>query len=91
MIDSREILEAASSFSLLPNVVEKDYVLGWILGGINAHDEHRSRCSVHRVHDELVFEPFASAASQPRTPAPCILLNAYVITRGATQQPDVSS
>jgi hypothetical protein len=30
MIDKREILEAASSFSLLPNVVEKDYVLGWM-------------------------------------------------------------
>jgi hypothetical protein len=28
MIDRREILEAASSFSLLPNIVEKDYVLG---------------------------------------------------------------
>ena len=39
MIDKREILEAASSFSLLPNIVEKDYVLGWILAGINAHDE----------------------------------------------------
>jgi predicted nucleotidyltransferase component of viral defense system len=39
MIDRREILEAASSFSLLPNVVEKDYALGWILAGINAHEE----------------------------------------------------
>ena len=39
MIDKREILEAASSLSLLPNVVEKDYVLGWILAGINAHEE----------------------------------------------------
>jgi hypothetical protein len=38
MIDKREILEAASSFSLLPNTVEKDYVLGWVLAGINAHD-----------------------------------------------------
>ncbi len=38
MIDKREILEAASSFSL-PNVVEKDYVLGWILDGIYAHEE----------------------------------------------------
>jgi predicted nucleotidyltransferase component of viral defense system len=37
MIDKREILEAASTLSLLPNVVEKDYVLGWILGGIDAH------------------------------------------------------
>jgi Nucleotidyl transferase AbiEii toxin, Type IV TA system len=39
MIDRREILEAASSFSLLPSIVEKDYVLGWMLAGINAHDE----------------------------------------------------
>jgi predicted nucleotidyltransferase component of viral defense system len=39
MIDRREILEAASSFSLLPNVVEKDYALGWILAGIDANAE----------------------------------------------------
>ena len=39
MIDRREILEAASSFSLLPNIVEKDYVLGWMLAGIDAHEE----------------------------------------------------
>ncbi|MGB8583253.1 MAG: nucleotidyl transferase AbiEii/AbiGii toxin family protein [Candidatus Sulfotelmatobacter sp.] len=39
MIDKREILETASSLSLLPNVVEKDYVLGWMLAGINAHED----------------------------------------------------
>jgi predicted nucleotidyltransferase component of viral defense system len=39
MIDRREILEAASGFALLPSIVEKDYVLGWMLAGINAHDE----------------------------------------------------
>jgi predicted nucleotidyltransferase component of viral defense system len=40
MIDKREILEATSSFSLgLPSVVEKDYVLGWILAGIDAREE----------------------------------------------------
>ena len=39
MIDKREILEAASALSLLPNVVEKDYVLGWLLAGIHAHPE----------------------------------------------------
>ena len=39
MIDRRDILEAASSFSLLPSVVEKDYVLGWVLAGINAHED----------------------------------------------------
>ncbi len=37
MIDRREILEAASALGLLPGVVEKDYVLGWVLAGINAH------------------------------------------------------
>jgi hypothetical protein len=44
MIDRREILEAASSFSLLPSIVEKDYVLGWMLAGINAHEELSESC-----------------------------------------------
>lgn len=35
MIDKREILEIASANGLLPNIIEKDYVLGWILGGIS--------------------------------------------------------
>jgi predicted nucleotidyltransferase component of viral defense system len=39
MIDKREILETASSLGLQPSVVEKDYVLGWLLAGINAHSE----------------------------------------------------
>jgi predicted nucleotidyltransferase component of viral defense system len=37
MIDKREILEHASALKLSPHVVEKDYVLGWILGGIYAN------------------------------------------------------
>lgn len=37
MIDRREILDAATRMSLQPHVVEKDYVLGWMLAGINAH------------------------------------------------------
>ncbi|MCB1512814.1 MAG: nucleotidyl transferase AbiEii/AbiGii toxin family protein, partial [Hyphomicrobiaceae bacterium] len=39
MIDRREILDAASRFSLNPHVVEKDYALGWALAGIYAHRE----------------------------------------------------
>ena len=39
MIDKREIIEAASALKLLPSIVEKDYVLGWILAGISAHPE----------------------------------------------------
>ncbi len=34
MIDRREILDVSRSLGLLPRVVEKDYVLGWILAGI---------------------------------------------------------
>lgn len=39
MIGRREILEIAAQTSLTPHVVEKDYVLGWMLAGIYAHEE----------------------------------------------------
>jgi predicted nucleotidyltransferase component of viral defense system len=39
MIDRREILDAAAQTSLTPHVVEKDYVLGWMLAGISRHLE----------------------------------------------------
>ena len=48
MIDRREILEAASSFSLLPSVVERDYVLGWMLAGIDAHEELAGNLGIQR-------------------------------------------
>ncbi len=41
MIDRREILDAATRVSLSPHVVEKDYVLGWVLAGIYAHEDVR--------------------------------------------------
>ena len=37
MIDRRELLATAANLGLLPNVVEKDYVLGWMLAGIFNH------------------------------------------------------
>jgi predicted nucleotidyltransferase component of viral defense system len=39
LIDKREILAKATQTSLGPQVVEKDYVLGWMLAGIYAHEE----------------------------------------------------
>ncbi len=39
MIDRREIFDLAAQTSLTPHVVEKDYVLGWMLAGIYAHEE----------------------------------------------------
>jgi len=37
MIGRFEVLSVATDLSLSPDVVEKDYVLGWILAGIYAH------------------------------------------------------
>lgn len=37
MIDKREIIEFAHEFSLSPDIVEKDYTLGWVLAGIANH------------------------------------------------------
>jgi predicted nucleotidyltransferase component of viral defense system len=37
VIDRRELLAAAGNLGLLPNVVEKDYALGWLLAGISNH------------------------------------------------------
>jgi len=38
LIDKREILELATKLGLGPQVVEKDYALGWFLAGIYNHD-----------------------------------------------------
>jgi predicted nucleotidyltransferase component of viral defense system len=37
MILKNEILTHAAEINLNPHVVEKDYVLGWLLAGINEH------------------------------------------------------
>jgi predicted nucleotidyltransferase component of viral defense system len=37
MIPKQEILERASEWNLRPDVVEKDYVLGWLLAAISQH------------------------------------------------------
>lgn len=37
MIQRQELLDLAKDFGLQPNVVEKDYVLGWLLAGIGEH------------------------------------------------------
>lgn len=36
VIDRREVMEFAREFGLAPNVIEKDYALGWLLAGIAA-------------------------------------------------------
>ena len=39
MIPKREILDIATQTNLQPHVVEKDFVLGWLLAGINQHPD----------------------------------------------------
>ncbi len=39
MIDRRELMDFSREFGLSANVVEKDYVLGWVLAGISNHPE----------------------------------------------------
>lgn len=39
MIDRAEILAIATDLRLSHDVVEKDYVLGWLLAGIYAHEQ----------------------------------------------------
>jgi predicted nucleotidyltransferase component of viral defense system len=41
MIPKNEILELATQANLQPHVVEKDYVLGWLLAGIHRHPDLR--------------------------------------------------
>jgi len=41
MISRQELLELATQYSLRPDVVEKDYVLGWLLAGIGQHSGFR--------------------------------------------------
>lgn len=41
MIEKDEILEMARSLNLQPDTVEKDYVLGWMLYGLNNHPQTR--------------------------------------------------
>jgi hypothetical protein len=43
MISKEEILERARVLSLEPSVVEKDYVLGWLLHAIGRHTELSDR------------------------------------------------
>lgn len=39
MIDRKEIMDFSREFVLTANVIEKDYVLGWVLAGISNHPE----------------------------------------------------
>lgn len=39
MIDRREIMDFSAELGLAANIIEKDYVLGWVVAGISSHSE----------------------------------------------------
>ncbi|MFB3906554.1 MAG: nucleotidyl transferase AbiEii/AbiGii toxin family protein [Acidobacteriota bacterium] len=43
MIDRREVIANAATLGLRPDVVEKDYVLAWLLAGIFGHAALRDK------------------------------------------------
>lgn len=47
MIEKHEILKVAKSLGLQPTTIEKDYVLGWVLMGIQMHSE---------CHEKWIFK-----------------------------------
>jgi predicted nucleotidyltransferase component of viral defense system len=47
MITKQEIMDFSKEFNRRPDIIEKDYVLGWLLAGIAAHPE---------LHDAWVFK-----------------------------------
>ena len=61
MIHKNEIFQIAKSLGLLPATIEKDYVLGWILMGIQSHEKcNKSRSEEHT--SELQSHSFISYA-----------------------------
>jgi hypothetical protein len=42
MINKQDILDRAAEWQLRPEVVEKDYVLGWLLAAVSSHLELQS-------------------------------------------------
>ncbi|MBU2521541.1 MAG: hypothetical protein KJ550_13305 [Proteobacteria bacterium] len=44
MIDKSEIMDFSREFGLVANVIEKDYVIGWVLSAISSHSETTWGC-----------------------------------------------
>jgi len=68
MIESRKSMDLSRDFGLAANIIEKDYVLGWLLAGISAHSElganwafkggtYRKKCyfATYRFSEDLDF------------------------------------
>jgi hypothetical protein len=61
VIDAQDIVERAGELSLDSTVVEKDYVLGWLLAGISQHPEIGPSWVFKGHHHDQVFPPSYAA------------------------------
>ena len=66
MIDPSEIHEAASDTGLNPYVIEKDYVIGWVLAGIYNHPD---------IREAWVFKGGTCLTMLPRHGCRCLIIN----------------
>jgi len=80
MIRAVEIMEAASVWGLRPDIVERDYVLGWLLAGLSEHPRigtqwvfkggtclRKCYLETYRFSEDLDFTPTADASLDPDT------------------------
>lgn len=69
MIGKQDILDRATEWQLRPEVVEKDYILGWVLAALASHPETRARWilkggtrllqhwGLHKARDRVEYLP----------------------------------
>ena len=67
MIEESEIITMANGLSLSPDTVEKDYVLSWLLWGINSHtaffELYAITCRWSHTAPPDTQRPYSSAAT----------------------------
>lgn len=58
VIPKQEILQIATQANLSPQVVEKDYLLGWLLAGIEQHAALNKSCKGGTCLKKCYFETY---------------------------------
>ncbi|HJX09065.1 MAG TPA: hypothetical protein VJ733_01025 [Candidatus Binatia bacterium] len=73
MIDKQEVIAFSRELGLAPNVVEKDYILGWLLAGLGQHPTQNNAQDLQ--NDRVLDQPMSTSA---------LLAGSGFIARGMT-------
>ncbi len=97
MISKQEILQRATQWQLQPQIVEKDYVLGWLLAGLSKHPEAAKywvfkggtcikKCylETYRFSEDLDFSLLADTPSYSEETIKRLLTDVSTITHDAS-------